>query len=87
MRRKRQQSTGASSSANSLRNLAGMPSSPGALFILREQRTLQTLHVEMMSDGIGLERGKVGGSKALESLMVELEEKMEPKSVALSVGE
>ena len=43
--------------------------------------------MEMIRDGIGLERGKVGGSGALESLIRELEEKREPKSVALSVGE
>ena len=38
-------------------------------------------------EGIGLERGWVGGSGALESLREELAEKKEPKRLALSVGE
>ena len=63
-----------------------MQSGPGALLIFRRQKDLQTLLVEMIRAGIGLERGKLGGLGALESLMVELEEKREPKIMALSVG-
>ena len=36
MRRKRRQRTGASSSANSFRNLGGMPSGPEALSVFKE---------------------------------------------------
>ena len=67
MRRKRRQRTGANSTANSLRNLGGIPSGPDALFVLRDDNTLRTLRVEMIGGLIGLERGKVGGSGALES--------------------
>ena len=87
MRRKRRQSTGANSTANSLRNLGGIPSGPDALFVFREESTLQTLQVEMMVGVIGLERGKGGGSGALESSREELAEKRLPKRVALSEGE
>ena len=87
MRRKRRQSTGANSSANSLRNLGGIPSGPDALFVLRDDKTLRTLRGEIMGGHIGLDRGLVGGSVASESLRVEFSEKREPKRVALSVGE
>ena len=87
MRRKRRQSTGANSTANSLRNLGGIPSGPDALFVLRDDNTLRTLRVEIMGGLIGLERGRVGGTGAAESLREELAEKREPKRVALSVGE
>ena len=40
----------------------------------------------MMMEGIGLERGGVGGSGALKSLRQELAEKKEPKRLALAVG-
>ena len=46
-----------SSSANSFRNLGGMPSGPEALSVFKEQSTQQTLQAEMMMEGIGLERG------------------------------
>ena len=52
-----------------------MPSGPGVLFFLREWRTLRALHVEMIRDGVQLERGIVGGSDALKSFVVELKEK------------
>ena len=87
MRRKRRQRTGANSTANSLRNLGGIPSGPDALFVLRDDNTLRTLRVEIIGGLIGLERGKVGGSGALESSREEFAEKREPKRVALSVGE
>ena len=54
---KRRQRTGTSSSANSFRNLGGMPSRPEALFVFKERSTQQTLRAEMMMEGIGLERG------------------------------
>ena len=44
-------------SANSFRNLGGMPSGPEALSVFKEQSTRRTLLVEMMMEGIGLERG------------------------------
>ena len=56
----------ANSTANSLRNLGGIPSRPDALFVFREDSTLRTLRVEMMVGVIGLEMGKGGGSGALE---------------------
>ena len=42
--------------------------------------------MEMMGKGIGLERGLVGGSGALESSTEELAENNEPKRLAFSVG-
>ena len=87
MRRKRRQSTGANSTANSLRNLGGIPSGPDALFVFREESTLRTFLVEIIGGVMGLERGKGGGSGALESLREELEAKRLPKRVALSEGE
>ena len=87
MRRKRRQSTGANSTANSLRSLGGTPSGPVALFVLRDDKTLRTLRGEIIMGLIGLERGKVGGSGASESSRVEFAENREPKRVALSVGE
>ena len=64
-----------------------MPSGPEALPTLRERRTLRTLRAEMIGEGIGLERGRVGGSGAWESLREELEENGEPKRLAFSLGE
>ena len=87
MRRKRRQSTGANSSANSFRNFGGIPSGPDALLVFREDNTLRTFRVETKGVDIGLERGKVGGTVASESFTEELEEKREPKRVALSEGE
>ena len=63
-----------------------MRSGPDALPILREVSTLRTLRTEMMGEGIGLERGLVGGSGALESSTEELAENKEPKRLAFSVG-
>ena len=57
MRSKRRQRTDASSSANSFRNLGGMPSGPEALSVFKEQSTRRNLRAEMMMEGIGLERG------------------------------
>ena len=54
---KRRQRTGASSSANSFRNLGGMPSGLEALSVFKERSTRRTLRAEMMMEGIGLERG------------------------------
>ena len=51
--------TGASSSANSLRNLEGTASGPEALSVFQERSTQLTLQAEMMMEGIGLERGAV----------------------------
>ena len=87
MRRKRRQRTGANSTANSLRNLGGIPSGPDALFVLRDDNTLRTLRVEIVGGLIGLEREKGGGSGASESSREELEEKKDPKKVTLLVGE
>jgi len=87
MRRKRRQSTGANSTANSLRNLGGIPSGPEALFVLREDNNLQTLRVETKGEGIRLERGREEGTGASESLTVELEEKREAKRFAFSEGD
>ena len=42
MRRKRRQRTGTSSSANSFRNLGGMPSGPEALSVFKERSSLKT---------------------------------------------
>ena len=75
MRRKRRQRTGANSTANSLRNLRGIPSGPDALFVLRDDNTLRTSRVEIIREFIGLERGKGEGSGALESLREEFVEK------------
>ncbi|MEL7063974.1 MAG: hypothetical protein AAFP00_09560, partial [Bacteroidota bacterium] len=47
----------------------------------------RTFRVETKGVDIGLERGKVGGTVASESFTEELEEKREPKRVALSEGE
>ena len=87
MRRKRRQSTGASSEANSLNIRGGIPSGPYALFVLREQRALRTQRSEIIGGGIGLLRGSLGGGATLESSREELEEKREPKRLALSAGE
>ena len=52
MRQKRQQRTGVSSSANSFRNLGGMPSGSEALSVFKEQSTWQTSQAEIMM-GVG----------------------------------
>ena len=87
MRRKRRQSIGASSGANSLRIQGGMLPGPYALFVLREERTLRTLRQENIGRDIGLEREESGGERASESSKVELAENKEPKREALSDGE
>ena len=89
IRRKRRQRLGANLTANSLRNLRGIPSGPDALSVLRDDNTPCTLRVEIIGGLIGLERGKGGGggSGALESSREELAEKRKPKRVALSVRE
>ena len=87
MRRKRRQRTGANSTANSLRNLGGIPSGPEALFVLRDDNTLRTLRVEIIGGLIGLERGKGEGSGALKLLREEFSKKREPKRMALSAGQ
>ena len=46
-----------------------------ALPVFKDRSTRQTLQAEMMMEGIGLERGWVGGLGALESLREELAEK------------
>ena len=74
-------------SANSLRNLRSMPSGSEALPTLTEWRTLRTLRVGMIGEDIGLERGRVVGSGAWESLMEKLEENGETNRLALLVGE
>ena len=86
MRRKRRQSTGAISLANSFRNQVGIRSGPEALPVFKEASTLRTLRVDKIGVGIGLARGRVVGTEALESSRDELAEKREPKRVALSVG-
>ena len=57
MRRKRRQRTGASSSANSFRNLGGMPSGPEALPVFKERSTRRTLRALMK----GISPGARGG--------------------------
>ena len=57
------------------------------LFVLREQRALQTRLSEKIGGGIGLLRGSLGGVATLELSREELEEKREPKRLAFSAGE
>ena len=56
MRRKRRQRTEDSSTANSFRNLGGMPAGPEVLSIFKERSTRRTFQAEIMMEGIGLER-------------------------------
>ena len=55
--KKTKKRTGASSSANSFRNLGGMQSGPEALSVFKERSNRRTLRAQMMMEGIGLERG------------------------------
>ena len=68
MRQKRQQRTGANSLASSFRYLGGMSSGPETLPVFKERSTQRTLRAEIMMEGIGLVKGRVGRSGALESL-------------------
>ena len=64
-----------------------MPPGPYALPFLRELRPFHTLHFEMIDGGLGLVRGRGGGTAILESLRLKLVEKGQPKTSAFSEGE
>ena len=49
--------THVNSSANSFRNLGGMPSGPEALSFFKEQNIRRTSQAEITMEGIGLVRG------------------------------